>query len=186
MFDGRETVAPLNNGQTFFANLITDLTHQATDATLTHAQATQPPTRGQLPQHRRVRDGLVYRASARSARGPASLPAGRRAAPSTLQTSTTIPESMIRWARTPTGKAFQCRGHDAVCAVGECARRGDDGDADDRTDAARRAIAAGEAIFDSAPVQITNVRGLNDNAALGKPSILCRNLHQLPRYARCR
>ena len=44
MLDGRETVAPLNNGATFFDNLVTDLTHQATDATLGHAQPLQAPS----------------------------------------------------------------------------------------------------------------------------------------------
>ena len=44
MFDGRETIEPLNNTQTFKANLIADLMHQAIDATTGHAQATVPPT----------------------------------------------------------------------------------------------------------------------------------------------
>src|SRR3989442_714516 len=39
MFDGRETIQPLNNEGTFLANLRTDLTHQAMDATPGHAQA---------------------------------------------------------------------------------------------------------------------------------------------------
>ncbi|MGB6386899.1 MAG: hypothetical protein WBF25_16865, partial [Terriglobales bacterium] len=51
MFDGRESLLyPLNNEQTFAANLNTDLTQQATDAILTHAQADQPPTATQLSQ----------------------------------------------------------------------------------------------------------------------------------------
>jgi cytochrome c peroxidase len=51
MWDGRESFFhPLNNGQTFTANLNTDLTQQAIDATLIHAQATQPPTSTQLSQ----------------------------------------------------------------------------------------------------------------------------------------
>jgi cytochrome c556 len=49
MFDGRESLTfPLNNGQTFAGNLNTDLTQQAIDATLIHAQAAQPPTTTQL------------------------------------------------------------------------------------------------------------------------------------------
>jgi hypothetical protein len=48
MFDGRESLTlPLNNGQTFPANLNADLTQQAIDATLTHAQG-QAPTTAQL------------------------------------------------------------------------------------------------------------------------------------------
>lgn len=51
MFDGRESFFyPLNNAQTFAANLNTDLTQQAIDATLGHAQATQPPTSEQLSE----------------------------------------------------------------------------------------------------------------------------------------
>ncbi len=48
MFDGRETVKPLDTAQTFTANLTFDLTQQALDATLGHAQAIQPPTSAQL------------------------------------------------------------------------------------------------------------------------------------------
>ena len=50
MFDGRETIQPLNNEDTFQANLNADLTQQAIDATLTHAQASQPPTPQQVSQ----------------------------------------------------------------------------------------------------------------------------------------
>ena len=51
MFDGRESFFnPLNDEQTFAANLNTDLTQQAIDATLNHAQANQPPTEEQLKQ----------------------------------------------------------------------------------------------------------------------------------------
>ncbi|HEV7219332.1 MAG TPA: hypothetical protein VGN39_10685, partial [Terriglobales bacterium] len=49
MFDGRESLAnPLNNEQTFAANLNADLTQQAIDATLGHAQANGAPTPAQL------------------------------------------------------------------------------------------------------------------------------------------
>src|SRR5260370_6903423 len=48
MFDGRETVEPLNNGATFAANLRTDLAHHAMDATLGHAQGAVSPTTAQL------------------------------------------------------------------------------------------------------------------------------------------
>jgi cytochrome c556 len=49
MFDGRESFTlPLNNGQTFPTNLNADLTQQAIDATLIHAQAGQAPSTAQL------------------------------------------------------------------------------------------------------------------------------------------
>lgn len=51
MFDGLESlVNPLNNGQTFAANLNADLTQQAIDATEIRAQAAEPPTSTQLSQ----------------------------------------------------------------------------------------------------------------------------------------
>jgi cytochrome c peroxidase len=48
---------------------------------------------------------------------------------------------------------------------------------------ARKAIAAGETLFNTLPINITNVRGLNDNAALGKPTTLvghCTTCHDAP------
>lgn len=48
MSDGRETVAPLSPENTFLANLQIDLKQQAADATLTHAQALSPPSDAQL------------------------------------------------------------------------------------------------------------------------------------------
>jgi len=48
---------------------------------------------------------------------------------------------------------------------------------------ARKNIAAGQAIFNSHPLAITNVRGLNDNAALGKPAVImgnCTTCHDTP------
>jgi cytochrome c peroxidase len=51
MFDGRESLTlPLNSSSTFQSNLNADLTQQAIDATLTHAQGTQAPTSTQLSQ----------------------------------------------------------------------------------------------------------------------------------------
>jgi cytochrome c peroxidase len=49
--------------------------------------------------------------------------------------------------------------------------------------ASRRDIAAGQAIFNSHPLTITNVRGLNDNPALGKPAAImgnCTTCHDSP------
>jgi cytochrome c peroxidase len=53
----------------------------------------------------------------------------------------------------------------------------------DPTNDARRGVAAGEALFNTAPIRITNVRGLNDNPALGKPDSFighCTSCHDTP------
>jgi hypothetical protein len=47
----------------------------------------------------------------------------------------------------------------------------------------RAQIAAGEKLFNSLPINITDVRGLNDNAALGKPAVIvgtCGTCHDSP------
>jgi cytochrome c peroxidase len=47
----------------------------------------------------------------------------------------------------------------------------------------RKDIAAGQGIFNMHPLTITNVRGLNDNAALGKPATIissCPTCHDTP------
>jgi cytochrome c peroxidase len=48
MSDGRETLAPLSQESTFLVNLQTDLKQQASDATTGHAQALSPPSDEQL------------------------------------------------------------------------------------------------------------------------------------------
>jgi cytochrome c peroxidase len=54
---------------------------------------------------------------------------------------------------------------------------------DDRRPDARERIAAGEKLFNSAPMTISNVRGLNDNAALNNPTTFagtCATCHDTP------
>ncbi len=101
MFDGRETHALLNNGPTFLANLNTDLTQQAIDATTIHAQAAQPPTASQLADIVGFELGLfsaqVYDADAGllSARGAYGGPVNL-AGESRITRGSTTP-----WARIP-------------------------------------------------------------------------------------
>ena len=181
MFDGRETVAPLNNGQTFFANLITDLTHQATDATLIHAQATQPPTATQLSGIVEFEMGL-FTAQAHDRHAGGLADDGAQGGPSYLAKEDYYPGINDTLGADPDGKAFNPAAMTLFAPWANLPRDGADRDAEDRTEA-RRAIAAGEAIFDSAPVQITNGRGLNDNAALGKPASFvgnCTSCHDTP------
>lgn len=169
MFDGRETHVPLNSGATFLANLNADLTQQALDATTTHAQAAKPPTPGQLADIDAFELGLfsaqVYDVdagllSARGANGgPANLAAQRY-----------YPGINDSLGADTTGAAFNPASMTLFTAWSAL-------------DAARNRIAAGAALFNSAPVQISNVRGLNDNAALGSPSTFtgtCTTCHDAP------
>ncbi len=181
MFDGRETHALLNNGQTFLANLNTDLTQQAIDATTTHAQAAQPPTASQLADIVGFELGLfsaqVYDAdagllSARGAHGGTANLAGESYYPG-------INDSL---GADPFGAAFNPVSMTLFAAWANL--NDDNGNfIEAYQDAQRRKIAAGATLFNSAPVQISNVRGLNDNVALGKPSTFagtCTTCHDTP------
>ncbi len=181
MFDGRETHSPLTSGATFKFNLAADLTQQALDAITIHAQAAQAPTAAQLADIVAFETTLftaqVRDDDAGSLRGHDAL-----GGPVHLSGQTYYPGINDSLGADPTGATFNPASMTLFSAWLNLSK--DDGDyrqAD--KDRARRAIAAGEQLFNSAPVQISNVRGLNDNAALGKPSSFtgtCTTCHDTP------
>jgi cytochrome c peroxidase len=193
MFDGRETLAPLASESDFFANLVADLTHQAMDATLGHAQAAQSPTARQLSEIVDFEMGL-YTAQLRDD-GAGNLAArGARGGPFHLADQPYYPGVNDSLGADPDGKPFDSSAM-TLFARWLQPHRDDSGDEDSddqirdgpadsgRRDTARRAIAAGEELFNSAPMSIANVRGLNDNAALGKPASFtghCTSCHDTP------
>jgi hypothetical protein len=180
MFDGRETIVPLTSESTFKANLITDLTHQATSATLIHAQATQPPTASQLTDIVNFELGLFtgqsfdFFAGGLDQRGAYGGAVNAAALPY-------YPGINDALGADPTGASFNPNG---MLMFAAWANLTDDRDSlDALRNAARREIAAGEDLFNNVPITITNVRGLNDNAALGKPTSFvghCTTCHDTP------
>jgi hypothetical protein len=181
MFDGRETVAPLNDEAKFFPNLIADLTHQATDATMGHAQATHAPTASQLSQIVDFELGL-YTAQLRDERaGPLSTH-GAEGGPVNLANQEYYPGINDSLGADPDGHPFNPAAMSLFGSWANLDPRDDRSEAA-RRDAARRAIAAGEDLFNSATLQIRNVRGLNDNPALGSPASFsghCTSCHDTP------
>ena len=180
MFDGRETHSPLNNGQTFGQNLSADLSQQALDAVMIHAQGIKPPTASQLADIVNFERGLVtaqvydWNAGSLSARGAVGGPVN-------LAGQIYYPGINDSLGADPTGAAFGPESMTLFSAWSTV--NGNDEDFGAYRDAQRRKIAAGAALFDSAPVQISNVRGLNDNATLGKPSSFtgtCTTCHNAP------
>lgn len=173
MFDGRETVAPLNNGATFYDNLVADLTHQATDATLGHAQASQAPTASQVSGIVDFELGL-FTAQALDFRAGLLFDGGAQGGPFSLANANYYPGINDSLGADPTGQAFNPSAMTLFAGW-----KNDPGNGAE----AREQIAAGEALFNSAPLQITNVRGLNDNATLGKPVTFvghCSSCHDTP------
>ena len=180
MVDGRETVAPLTSESTFQANLVADLTQQALDATLGHAQASHAPSASQLADIVNFESGL-YSAQAFDLRAGALDQRGAAGGVLNVAAMSYYPGINDALGADPTGAAFN---PEAMQLFAPWARltRGSNF-IDTLNNVARREIAAGEALFNDAPITITNVRGLNDNAALGRPTSFvghCSTCHDTP------
>jgi hypothetical protein len=167
MFDGRETVQPLNSAQTFADNLFADLKHQALSATLGHARAATPPTDDQLNQ-------IVNFELALNSAQVSSFQAGDLTAapgnggPVPLTTQLFFPGINDPVGLNPTGAAFNPV---AFTLFNNYANS---------TDRTRRSIARGQNLFNTHPLVIQNVTGLNDR--LNQPTILgtCTTCHDSP------
>jgi len=195
MFDGRETVQPLTSAQTFAANLQADLTHQAQSAITIHFQADRAPTPAQLTDIVGFELGLSTaqvwdRAAGMLGSGGAT--GGAR----NLANQIYYPGINDALGADPTGAPFDMSGMSMFTAW-LTAAYSDGAESDDRPAAfggrnaydpleraaARRDIAAGETLFNTFPIAISAVRGLNDNAALGKPASFighCTTCHDTP------
>jgi len=186
MFDGRETVAPLNNPQTFAANLITDLSQQAIDATTGHAQASAPPTSAQVSDIVNFELGLY---SAQVSDNQAHNLDAHRAGggPLNLSKQNYYPGINDSLGADPKGAAFNSLAFNIFDSwlnlKPDPGASGTNGSDDNGVAEARAKIAAGEQIFNTFPLTIGNVRGLNDNAALNRPTSFtgtCATCHDSP------
>jgi hypothetical protein len=180
MWDARETLAPLGSGATFLANLRSNLTHQAISATTGHAESIGPPTPAQLAQIVDLELGL-FTAQMWDARAGNLAARGVRGGPWNLGDQVYYPGINDSLGAEPTGLAFTpfSMSMFTAWAAPDTAAYGP---LRDRA-AARRDIAAGEKLFNSAPLTITAVRGLNDSAALAKPAAIkgtCTTCHDAP------
>lgn len=178
MFDGRETLQPLTSALTLTANRRTDLVHQAMDATLNHAEAVASPSDAQLNA---IVDFELAMFSGQLWDNQAGLlsAGGAKGGPDYLSSQLYYPGINDSLGADPNGIAFTPVSMTLFSAWENSARnrRGDDGVN------ARAEIAAGEKLFNSAPMTISNVRGLNDNAALNKPTTFagtCATCHDTP------
>ncbi len=181
MFDGRETVSLLNNEQTFDANLKTDLTQQALDAVITHTQPSTTPTDHQLAEIVNFELGLFTAQIADDKAGPLYL-YGAQGGPLALQAQAYYPGINDSLGGDPHGLNFNPNVFGIFTAW--TGAQDSQGPPDSRGEGkARASIAAGEQLFNKAPLKITAVRGLNDNPALGNPEVIqgtCTTCHDAP------
>jgi hypothetical protein len=145
MWDGRESSAS--------TTILEDLAHQANDATLGHAQATQDLTAEQARQIVAFETGL-FTAQVRDDRAGTLRSNGARGGPRSLTTQPFFIGINDPTGLNPSGASFDSN----VFTLFE-AWAGLDGSSQ-QTDA-RKAVARGEALFNSKPIMISGVAGLN-------------------------
>jgi cytochrome c peroxidase len=170
MWDTRETIQPLTAAGTFAANLNTDLTQQAIDAVATHAQGTATPTAAQTSAVIALMEGLYTAQATDSVAGSFSV-GGATGGAANLAAQNYYPGINDAFGQDPIGARFNPNIFNLYAAW------------QGSSNAQQASIARGEQIFNTAPMLIANVRGINDNPALGSPATLngsCGTCHDAP------
>jgi hypothetical protein len=172
MWDGRETVQPLTDRKTYAAGLRAGLLHQAMDATLGHAQASATPTAAQLGAIVDFELAMFTAQQTDHAAGVLHAQRGTGGADA-LAAVRYFPGINDPLGGNPTGAEFD---PSALTLFGAWK----DLDNSGRYVEARKAIARGEAVFNTHALTISGVAGLND--ALGVPAIngTCTTCHDTP------
>lgn len=169
MWDGRETVFGSVPGKSL--NLTQSLTNQATDATLGHAQATSPPTSDQLAQIVAFETALFTAQSSDNTAGSLT-DKGATGGPVNLSAQNFYIGINDSLGGDPGGATFDPEVFTVYKAWLTLSGA--------NATAARASVARGEELFNTLPIAITGVGGLND--ALGQPTIngTCTTCHDTP------
>jgi cytochrome c peroxidase len=150
------------------------LAQQSIDATLGHAQANAAPTTTQQQQIVNFESGL-FTAQLYDFRAKQLTAGGGKGGPNAL--ATLLPGFFIGindpLGGNPEGLPFSSQIFDLYQAW-----NGINGD--DDVDASRQAVARGEALFNSTPITITGVAGINDLPGLASVSGFCGTCHDSP------
>jgi len=166
MWDGRESGAkPLNNEASFFDNLQADLMQQASDATTGHAQAAVPPTLEQQQEIVNFELGLFSAQIADSHAGPLNVD-GANGGAQNLAATNYYPGINDVLGADPNKIPFNPNGMSLFAAWENATPQFGHGPIAREVAAARADIAAGEKLFNTRPITISAVRGLNDSAAV--------------------
>ena len=167
MWDGRETKPGLS--------IVDDLKSQAKDAILGHAQATLIPTDAEIQSIVSFETAL-FTAQARDDKAGPLHGEGAAGGPRELSRQPFFIGINDPLGGNPTGTAFDPR----AFTLFDRWMRSKRNSGDERNDA-RAAIARGETLFNTRPIVITGVAGLNDNPAVGPTfSGTCTTCHDTP------
>jgi hypothetical protein len=165
MWDGRET---LKDPTTGYINLVQSLTNQATDATRGHAQAAAAPSPQQLAQIVAFETAL-YTAQLYDENAGNLTVQGATGGPLTLSMQPFYIGINDALGADPSGAQFNPKAFTLYDNWANLNRQPN-----------RQAVARGQALFNTFPIAITGVGGLND--ALGQPVIngTCTTCHDSP------
>lgn len=174
MWDGRETVFGAIPGKSL--NLTQALSNQAKDATLGHAQAAVSPTAEQVNEIVLFETAL-YTAQAFDRRAGDLDEDGALGGPRNLSKQNFYIGINDALGGDPTGAPFNSSAFNLYSAWANPFHDGDQ-DGDRRDD--REAVARGEVLFNSFPIRIRNVGGLNDALGLDTINGTCTTCHDSP------
>jgi cytochrome c peroxidase len=175
MWDGRESSAQTGTQKITYAtnpgDLLADLAHQAIDATNIHAQAATPPTAQQVQDIVNFETSLMtaqaidFQAGILNANGANGGPAALASQPFFVGINDSFPAS---FGYNPFGTPFSSAIFNLFSAW------------TNSPSAARASIARGQTVFNTKPIDITGVAGINDT--LGLPSLVgtCGTCHDAP------
>jgi cytochrome c peroxidase len=168
MWDGRESTAhALNLESTLHDNLVADLMQQAIDATTGHAQATVPPTLAQQSDIVNFELGLFSAQIADNHAGPLNVDGAKGGAQNlAADASSYYPGINDVLGADPNKIPFNSSAFSLFSAWENATPQPHHGPIAREVAAARADIAAGETLFNTRPIAISGVRGLNDNAAV--------------------
>jgi hypothetical protein len=164
MWDGRETFA----GET----INQDLGSQASDATTGHAQATVAPSAEQLAKIVSFETSLFTSQTFDNVAGSLSV-AGAKGGPQPLTSQPFFIGINDPLGGNPSGATFNPSAFTLYDTWLDL-------QGNDRQSAARRSIARGEVLFNSFPISITSVAGLNDALGQAKVQGTCTTCHDAP------
>lgn len=175
MWDGREST-PQTGTQTITfatnpADLLADLAHQAIDATNGHAQAVTPPTSQQVQDivdfetQLRTAQAVDFVAGRLDATGAEGGPVALASQPFFIGINDSFP---ARFHLNPSGAPFDQAIFDLFDAWTNSSNPN------------RASIARGQAVFNSKPINITGVAGINDVLGVASLTGTCGTCHDTP------
>ncbi len=175
MWDGRESSAQTGTQKitpaTNPTDLLADLAHQAIDATTIHAQAAVPPTAQQVQDivnfetSLRTAQAIDFQAGLLNANGASGSPSALASQPFFVGINDSFPPS---FGFNPTGDPFTPTIFNLFTAW------------TNSRFAANASVARGEVLFNSKPIVITGVAGINDTLGLSSLTGTCGTCHDTP------